>query len=74
MTEAKRPLITANMVTFARLSPMPLLAFWLYSAATSRPAMAATKRIFHEAADLPLDEALERGRELNQRMRGFKKP
>lgn len=34
MTEAKRPLITANMVTFARLLPMPLLAVWLYSAAT----------------------------------------
>lgn len=40
-------------------------------AAVSRPAMAATKRLFHEAADLPLAEALERGREANKRMRAF---
>ena len=43
-------------------------------AGVSRPAMAATKQLFHQSADLPLAEALERGRELNQRMRGFKKP
>ena len=43
-------------------------------AAVSRPAMAATKQLFHQSADLPLDEALARGRELNQSMRGFKKP
>jgi enoyl-CoA hydratase/carnithine racemase len=36
-------------------------------------AMQATKRLFHEAADLPLAQALERGRETNKRMRGFKK-
>ncbi len=42
-------------------------------AAVSRPAMAATKQLFHEAADLPLDEALARGRETNKRMRGFGK-
>ena len=36
-------------------------------------ALHATKRLFHEAADLPLARALERGREINQRMRGFKK-
>jgi enoyl-CoA hydratase/carnithine racemase len=40
-------------------------------AAVSRPAMTATKRLFHEAADLPLAEALERGREANRRMRAF---
>jgi enoyl-CoA hydratase/carnithine racemase len=40
-------------------------------AAMSRPAMAATKKLFHEAADLPLAEALERGREANRRMRAF---
>jgi enoyl-CoA hydratase/carnithine racemase len=34
-------------------------------------AMQATKRLFHEAADLPLEEALKRGREANRRMRGF---
>jgi enoyl-CoA hydratase/carnithine racemase len=39
----------------------------------SRSAMAETKRLFHEAADLPLAEALERGREVNKKMRGFPK-
>jgi enoyl-CoA hydratase/carnithine racemase len=42
-------------------------------AAVSRPAMAATKQLFHEAADLPLEQALARGRETNKRMRGFGK-
>jgi enoyl-CoA hydratase/carnithine racemase len=42
-------------------------------AAVSRPAMAATKRLFHEAADLPLAEALARGRDTNKRMRAFQK-
>jgi enoyl-CoA hydratase/carnithine racemase len=37
----------------------------------SPEAMQATKRLFHEAADLPLAAALERGREVNRRMRGF---
>jgi len=36
-------------------------------------ALTATKRLFHEAADLPLEEALKRGRETNKRMRGFRK-
>jgi enoyl-CoA hydratase/carnithine racemase len=43
-------------------------------AGVSRPAMALTKRLFHEAADLPLAAALERGREANQRMRSFRRP
>jgi enoyl-CoA hydratase/carnithine racemase len=34
-------------------------------------ALQATKRLFHEVADLPLEEALRRGREANKRMRGF---
>jgi enoyl-CoA hydratase/carnithine racemase len=42
-------------------------------AAVSRPAMAETKRLFHEVTDLPLAQALERGREANRRMRGFGK-
>jgi enoyl-CoA hydratase/carnithine racemase len=42
-------------------------------AAVSRPAMAETKRLFHEVADLPLDKALEKGRDANRRMRGFSK-
>jgi enoyl-CoA hydratase/carnithine racemase len=36
-------------------------------------ALRATKRLFHDSADLPLEEALERGRETNKRMRGFRK-
>ncbi len=42
-------------------------------AAVSRPAMTETKRLFHEVADLPLEAALERGREANKRMRSFAK-
>jgi enoyl-CoA hydratase/carnithine racemase len=38
-----------------------------------RPAMAQTKRLFHEVADLPLAPALERGRDTNRRMRNFEK-
>jgi len=34
-------------------------------------ALRATKQLFHEVADLPLEEALLRGRELNKRMRAF---
>ena len=40
-------------------------------AAVSRPAMAHTKSLFHEVVDLPLPTALERGRDVNKRMRGF---
>lgn len=36
-------------------------------------AIQATKRLFHEVADLPLEEALKCGREANQRMRGYGK-
>jgi enoyl-CoA hydratase/carnithine racemase len=36
-------------------------------------ALAETKRLFHEVADLPLDKALERGRDTNKRMRNFSK-
>ena len=34
-------------------------------------ALRATKQLFHEVADLPLEEALKRGREMNKRMRAF---
>ena len=40
---------------------------------TSAQALRETKRLFHEVADLPLEEALKRGREANKRMRAFKK-
>ncbi len=39
----------------------------------SAPAMALTKRLFHEVADLPLEQALEKGRDANKRMRAFTK-
>jgi enoyl-CoA hydratase/carnithine racemase len=42
-------------------------------AAISRPAMAETKRLFHEVVELPLAAALERGRDTNKRMRNFEK-
>jgi enoyl-CoA hydratase/carnithine racemase len=42
-------------------------------AAVARPAMAETKRLFHEVADLALGPALERGRDTNRRMRNFEK-
>jgi enoyl-CoA hydratase/carnithine racemase len=40
-------------------------------AAVSRPAMAQTKSLFHQVVDLPLQKALERGRDANKRMRAF---
>ena len=42
-------------------------------AAVARPAMAETKRLFHEVADLSLTTALERGRDANKKMRNFAK-
>ena len=38
-----------------------------------RAAMAQTKHLFHEVADLPLEQALEKGRDANRRMRSFRK-
>lgn len=40
-------------------------------AAVARPAMAQTKHLFHEVADMPLEPALAKGREVNKRMRSF---
>lgn len=42
-------------------------------AAVSRPAMAQTKALFYEVCELPFEQALEKGRDANKRMRGFKK-
>ncbi len=42
-------------------------------AAVDRTALAETKKLFHEVADLPLERALEKGRDMNKRMRGFQK-
>ena len=38
-----------------------------------RTALAETKKLFHEVADLPLGRALELGRDMNMRMRNFDK-
>jgi len=40
----------------------------------SRQSMATTKALFHEVVDLPLMAALDRGREINAKMRSFRKP
>src|SRR5438105_6338949 len=42
-------------------------------ATVNKSAMAQTKTLFHEVADLPLERALERGRDANKRMRNFAK-
>lgn len=42
-------------------------------ASVSRPAMAQTKALFYEVCELPFEQALEKGRDANKRMRGFKK-
>jgi enoyl-CoA hydratase/carnithine racemase len=42
-------------------------------AAVNPPALALTKRLFYEVADLPLEAALEKGRDANKRMRSFAK-
>ena len=42
--------------------------------AVDRRALAETKKLFHEVADLPLERALEKGRDMNRRMRNFGKP
>jgi enoyl-CoA hydratase len=41
-------------------------------AAVHRPAMAATKQLFYRVVDLPFEQALEEGRDINQRMRAFR--
>jgi enoyl-CoA hydratase len=42
-------------------------------AAVAPQAMAATKTLFYRVTELPFDQALEAGREMNQRMRAFRK-
>jgi enoyl-CoA hydratase/carnithine racemase len=42
-------------------------------AGMQKQSMQETKRLFHEVADLPLEEALKHGREANKRMRAFRK-
>ncbi len=49
------------------------LQFACTMAAVAPQSMAATKSLFYRAADLPFEEALEAGRDINQRMRSFSK-
>ena len=42
-------------------------------AAVTPAAMAATKTLFYRVAELPFDQALEAGRDMNRRMRDFRK-
>src|SRR3954468_5689008 len=42
-------------------------------AEVAQPAMAHTKSLFHQVADLALEPALKRGRDVNKRMRNFEK-
>jgi enoyl-CoA hydratase len=42
-------------------------------AAVERAAMAATKQLFYRVLDLPFEQALEEGRDINKRMRAFRK-
>ena len=71
--DAKRALalgMVNRVVTKAGLMKTAL-AFAAQLATVSRPALAQTKQLFHEVADLPLERALERGRDANKRMRNF---
>jgi len=73
--DAKRALalgMVNRLVTRARLMKTAL-ALAAQLAALSKPAMAQTKQLFHEVADLSLERALERGRDANKRMRNFQK-
>ena len=73
--DAKRALalgMVNRVVTKASLMKAAL-ALAAQLAAVSKPAMAQTKALFHEVADLPLERALERGRDANKRMRNFQK-
>ena len=62
-----------RVVPDAELLPSALLLAEKLSS-IKKEALRATKQLFHEVADLPLEDALRRGREANKRMRGFGKP
>jgi enoyl-CoA hydratase/carnithine racemase len=67
-------IVMANLVRqVGRKSAFELVALAERLAAMHSPAMAMTKRLFHEVADLPLEAALEKGRDANKRMRAFRK-
>jgi enoyl-CoA hydratase/carnithine racemase len=60
-----------NRITSAENVVSDALAMAQKLAAVKREAMAETKRLFNEVADLALEKALERGRDTNKRMRNF---
>ena len=62
-----KPVVTAiNGAAISATSPA--------SARPAPPPMAATKQLFYRVLDLPFEQALEEGRDINQRMRAFRKP
>jgi enoyl-CoA hydratase/carnithine racemase len=73
--DAKRALALGmvNRVVASRDLPTEAMKIAAQLAAVSRAAMAQTKRLFHEVADLPLEAGLERGRDANKKMRTFGK-
>ena len=62
-----------NRVTAPEALIDEALQFATKFASFPRDAMAATKQLFYRVVDLPFAEALEAGREVNQRMRAFSK-
>jgi enoyl-CoA hydratase/carnithine racemase len=73
--DAKRALalgLVNYVVTEKQILPKAL-ALAEKLAAVSKPAMAHTKSLFYQALDLSLEESLKRAREVNKKMRGFKK-
>jgi enoyl-CoA hydratase/carnithine racemase len=64
--------MVSRVVADGELLPTAL-ALAAQLAAVSRPAMAQTKALFYEVCELPFDQALERARDANKRMRRFGK-
>jgi enoyl-CoA hydratase/carnithine racemase len=62
-----------NRVVAPQLLMHEALQYARTMAAVAPQAMAATKSLFYRVAELPFDRALEAGREMNQRMRAFRK-
>jgi enoyl-CoA hydratase len=63
-----------NRVTAPEQLMPEALALAQKFAAVAPEAMAATKQLFYRALDLPFEEALLAGRDVNKRMRAFSKP
>jgi len=60
-----------NRVSAPDLLMEDTLALAQKLAAVEPPAMAATKQLFYRVLDLPFEQGLEAGRDVNKRMRAF---